>query len=417
MPTSFALWLIAMLQAVPSNGVPGTGVPLTLAQSRADRMSDLRYDLHFTIPAAATEPLAGRSTIRFQLKEASAPLSLDFSEPAQRITSLSVVAVTLKNHVVEGHVMRPAADLRAGSNEVRLAFLAGDASLNRNPEYLYTLFVPARAHLAFPCFDQPDLKARWTLALDVPSGWQVLANGAETAREESSGVVKVGFAETPPLPTYLFAFAAGKFSVETGERAGRTFRMFYRETDAAKVARNRDAIFDLHAASLAWLERYTSIPYPWGKFDFLLVPSFQFGGMEHSGAIFYNASGLLLDQSATQNQKLGRASLIAHETTHMWFGDLVTMRWFNDVWMKEVFANFMAAKIVNPSFPQVNHELRFLLAHHPAAYQVDRTAGTNAIRQELANLDEAGQMYGPIIYQKAPIVMRQLELIVGTKRF
>jgi aminopeptidase N len=101
----------------------------------------------------------------------------------------------------------------------------------------------------------------------------------------------------------------------------------------------------------------------------------------------------------------------------MWFGDLVTMRWFNDVWMKEVFANFMAAKIVNPSFPGVNHELRFLLAHYPTAYEVDRTAGTNAIRQPLANLNDAGQMYGPIIYQKAPIMMRQLEMIVGEPTF
>ena len=143
------------------------------------------------------------------------------------------------------------------------------------------------------------------------------------------------------------------------------------------------------------------------------MPSFQFGGMEHAGAIFYNAAGLLLDPSATQNQKLGRASLIAHETAHMWFGDLVTMRWFNDVWMKEVFANFMAAKIVNPSFPEINHELRFLLAHYPSAYDVDRTPGTNAIRQPLDNLDEAGSLYGAIIYQKAPIVMRQLETILG----
>ena len=193
--------------------------------------------------------------------------------------------------------------------------------------------------------------------------------------------------------------------------------MFHRETDAAKVARNREAIFDLHAAALAWLEQYTGIPYPWGKFDFLLVPSFQFGGMEHPGAIFYNASGLLLDQSATQNQLLGRASVIAHETAHMWFGDLVTMRWFNDVWMKEVFANFMAAKIVNPSFPTINHELRFLFSNYPTAYDVDRTAGTNAIRQALDNLDDAGTLYGAIIYQKAPIVMRQLERILGETPF
>ena len=139
--------------------------------------------------------------------------------------------------------------------------------------------------------------------------------------------------------------------------------------------------------------------------------------MEHAGAILYNASGLMLDESATQNQLLERASVIAHETSHMWFGDLVTMRWFDDVWMKEVFANFMAAKIVNPSFPDVNHELRFLLAHHPAAYQVDRTSGTNPIRQPLANLDDAGQLYGAIIYQKAPVVMRQLELMVGENSF
>ena len=139
--------------------------------------------------------------------------------------------------------------------------------------------------------------------------------------------------------------------------------------------------------------------------------------MEHAGKILYNASGLMLDESATQNQLLGRASVIAHETAHMWFGDLVTMRWFNDVWMKEVFANFMAAKIVNPSFPNVNHELRFLLSHYPAAYEVDRTTGANPIRQQLDNLNEAGGMYGAIIYQKAPIVMRHLEALLGADNF
>jgi aminopeptidase N len=101
----------------------------------------------------------------------------------------------------------------------------------------------------------------------------------------------------------------------------------------------------------------------------------------------------------------------------MWFGDLVTMRWFNDVWMKEVFANFMAAKIVNPSFPEVNHELRFLLSNYPSAYEVDRTPGANPIRQPLDNLNEAGSLYGAIIYQKAPIVMRHLESLMGEEAF
>jgi len=183
------------------------------------------------------------------------------------------------------------------------------------------------------------------------------------------------------------------------------------------VARSREAIFDLHARALEFLERYTAIPYPFGKFDFVAIPAFQFGGMEHAGKILYNAPGLLLDESATQNQQLGRASVIAHETAHTRFGDLVTMQWFNDVWMKEVFANFMAAKIVNPSFPTVNHELRFLLSNYPSAYEVDRTLGANPIRQRLDNLNEAGSMCGAIIYQKAPIVMRHLEALLGEDNF
>ena len=139
--------------------------------------------------------------------------------------------------------------------------------------------------------------------------------------------------------------------------------------------------------------------------------------MEHPGGILYRQASVLLDETATQNQMLGRASLIAHETAHMWFGDLVTMNWFDDVWTKEVFANFMAAKIVNPSFPDVDHELRFLTAHHPTAYSVDRTEGSNPIRQPLENLRFAGTLYGAIIYQKAPIVMQHLENRVGAESF
>ena len=189
--------------------------------------------------------------------------------------------------------------------------------------------------------------------------------------------------------------------------------MYHRETDAEKVAANRETIFDLHHQAVEWLETYTDRKLPFPKLDFVLLPAFQFGGMEHAGAIFYNAPFLFLDKTATQNQHLSRASLIAHETAHMWFGDLVTMKWFDDVWLKEVFANFMAAKIVNPTFPDIDHELRFFLQHYPPAYDVDRTAGANPIRQRLDNLKDAGSLYGPIIYQKAPIVMRQLEQILG----
>ncbi|MCB9080244.1 MAG: hypothetical protein H6555_00860 [Lewinellaceae bacterium] len=193
--------------------------------------------------------------------------------------------------------------------------------------------------------------------------------------------------------------------------------MFYRETDEAKVARNAATVFDLHGQAIAWLEEYTQIPFPFTKLDFVLLPGFQYGGMEHIGNIFYREPSLLLEENATENQQLGRARLIAHETAHMWFGDLVTMRWFNDVWLKEVFANFMAAKIVNPSFPKINHDLAFLLSSQPTAYGEDRSQGSHPIQQPLENLRDAGSLYGGIIYQKAPVVMRQLEAIMGETAF
>lgn len=399
---------------------PSEGITRALATDRAQRISRLRYDLALVVPESSKEPVRGRETIRFTLADPSRGLVLDFAQPADKVRSLAAggrkVPVS-PDSAINGHLVIPAAALRQGENTIEIEFLAGDESLNRNDEYLYSLFVPARASAAIPCFDQPDLKGALALTLEVPAGWHVIANGAERERATTGGRTVVRFEPTEPIPTYLFGFAAGKFSVERAERGGRTFRMFHRETDQPKVARNRDAIFDLHAKALSWLEDYTGRSYPFGKFDFVLIPAFQFGGMEHPGAVYYNATGLLLDETATQEQMLARASAIAHETAHMWFGDLVTMKWFDDVWLKEVFANLMAAKIVNPSFPTINHDLFFLISHYPSAYSVDRTAGANPVRQQLDNLNEAGSLYGAIIYDKAPIVMRQLEAILGEQPF
>ena len=405
---------------------PAPGIPLDVATRRAAIVKDLRYELALVIPREQKAAITGTMTARFALADASLPLVLDFAPGAANVTSVKVGGATVAATFPQDHIVVPASALTAGPTEIAVEFTAGDASLNRNPDFLYALFVPARAHLAIPVFDQPDLKARWTLELTYPGDWQAVSNGAPGTIGEiaffdgparGGSAVTLRFAETQPLPTYLFSFVVGDFKVEQAVRNGRTFRFYHRETDAAKVARNVEAIFDLHARAIAFMEEYTGIPYAFGKFDFVGIPAFQFGGMEHAGKILYNATGLLLDESATQNQYLGRASVIAHETAHMWFGDLVTMRWFNDVWMKEVFANFMAAKIVNPSFPEVNHDLRFLYAHYPAAYEVDRTAGANAIRQPLDNLNEAGSLYGAIIYQKAPIVMRHLEAVLGVESF
>jgi aminopeptidase N len=396
---------------------PSPGVPRDLALNRAERVSGLAYDLRLRVPASRTDPIRGVLVASFTLSQPSQGLAFDFAQPADRLHAVTVNDESTPAVVENGHIVLPADRLSAGPNTVRFEFTAGDESLNRQDEFLYSLFVPARASQAIPCLDQPDLKAQWRLSLDVPAGWTAVSNGRESGRVATADHVGYVFEETAPISTYLFAFAAGRFSVESDTRAGRTVRMFHRETDAARIARNREAIFDQHAQALAWLEDYTRIAYPFGKFDIVLIPSFQFSGMEHPGAVYYNANSLLLDATATQNQLLSRANVISHEVAHMWFGDFVTMPWFDDVWMKEVFANFMAAKIVNPAFPEMNHDLRFLTQHHPAAYDVDRTSGTNAIRQPLDNLNAAGSLYGAIIYQKAPIVMRQLERLMGETAF
>jgi aminopeptidase N len=398
----------------------GAGIPLELAELRARTISDIRYHFELKIPEQLTAPVSGRVEVSLTWNDPLAhDLVLDFMSPESRVQGLTVNDKPAVPQLINDHVVVPASALRPGPNQLELDFNAGDEALNRNDEFLFTLFVPDRAHFSLPVFDQPNLKARYSLTLEVPEGWMAVANGPlleEEADSEGAGRA-LRFAETEPLPTYLFAFVAGKFEVEQEERNGRMLRMIHRETDAEKLARNREALFTLHFAALDWLERYTAIPYPFEKLDFVLIPAFQYSGMEHAGAILYRDRRLLLDESATQNDYLGRASLIAHETAHMWFGDLVTMEWFDDVWMKEVFASFMAAKIVEPSFPEVNHDLRFLLDHHPDAYRVDRTAGANQIRQPLENLNEAGSLYGAIIYNKAPIMMRQLELAVGETPF
>lgn len=402
-----------MMQVSEDAGPEPSGVTEARAIERRQRVSDVVYDLKLRVPAERTGDIAGTMTMSFSLGHSRTPLVIDFGPADRRLTSTVVNSVPTQVTTANGHIIVPARALADGDNSITFEFVAGDEPLNRQDDLLYSLLVPARASQAFPCFDQPDIKARWRFALDVPRGWTAVSNGREAGKVTTGTVDSFLFDETSPIPTYLFAFAAGRFEVETVVRPHRTFRIFHRETDGDRITRNRDAIVDQHEQALSWMERYTAIPYAFGKFDIVLIPSMQFSGMEHPGAIFYNADLLLLDTSASRAQELSRANVIAHETAHMWFGNFVTMTWFNDVWMKEVFANFMAAAMVNPAFPEMHHDLRFFTQHYPAAYDVDRTAGANPIRQPLDNLNDAGSLYGPIIYQKAPIAMRQLEMLIG----
>ncbi len=392
------------------------GVSWELAQHRKQTISNIRYEIELDIPGDMNKPIHGSETIRFQLSKTDQDVVLDFRQPSNYIHNVMMQGESVDYQAESEHIVIPAQHFKTGENEVTIQFRAGDMSLNRNEEFLYTLFVPDRAATAIPCFDQPNLKGKYTLTLHTPLDWNALANGPLIKEEKSKNSRTFYFGETKPVSTYILAFATGKFDIITQSRNGYEMTMFHRETDSSKVARNADAIFDLHGDALEWMENYTGIKYTFQKFDFALIPGFQYGGMEHPGAIFYKDASLFLESSATKSQYLSRAGLIAHETAHMWFGDLVTMNWFDDVWTKEVFAGFMGGKIVNPAFPEINHDLRFL-SNYASAYGVDRSQGANQIRQPLENLNMAGTLYGSIIYAKAPVVMKHLELMVGEETF
>ncbi|WP_369013463.1 M1 family metallopeptidase [Flavobacterium anhuiense] len=412
----FFILIFNSFSQVKENELLENGVLEQLAKFRKKQISDLQYILSFEIPNQKSENINSSLIVNLSLSDLSQPLIFDFKEKTSNIKTIEANGKKLSIVHENGHIVIPVSALVSGKNTVLISFIAGNLSLNRNDDFLYTLLVPDRASTLFPCFDQPDLKATYKLSLSVPKDWSVLAGADVVEKLEKGDFTAYTFGESDKMSTYLFSFVAGKFKSVT-QKPGLEMTMLYRENSPEKFRVSADTIFNLHQQSLEFLEKYTNYKFPFQKLDFASIPVFQYGGMEHIGAIQYRESTLFLDNSATDTEKLNRAKLIAHETSHMWFGDLVTMKWFDDVWMKEVFANFMADKIMNPIFPKVNHNLQFFTAHYPSAYAEDRSLGTHPIKQHLANLKNAGSLYGAIIYNKAPIMMRQLEASMGAAAF
>ena len=393
------------------------GISKELAVYRKSQVSAVSYDLSFAIPKEKESPIVSQLLLKVNVSDTREPLYLDFNEKKENLKSVVVNGKTISILHEKEHLIIPKEYLVKGKNTVEVGFIAGELSLNRNDDFLYTLLVPDRASTLFPCFDQPDIKATYTLSITAPKGWSVLAGAPLFKQTDLGDFLQYQFESSDLMSTYLFSFVAGEFKNVSKNVDNFPMTMLYRENNPEKINQSTDSIFSLHRQAVSFLEKYTQHQFPFKKIDFATIPVFQYGGMEHVGAIQYRESKLFLDNSATDSEKLIRGKLIAHEVSHMWFGDLVTMKWFNDVWMKEVFANFMADKIMNPAFPNINHKLQFLATHYPSAYDEDRTKGTHPIRQNLENLKNAGSLYGNIIYNKAPIMMRQLEATMGKELF
>ena len=419
-----AILLPTQAKAQESDARYDEGVSRELAEWRKQTIDDVKYQLYFDLVENK-----GVVSIDYTIDKAQ-EIIIDF-----RNTEL-ITYVGLGDSYecpefacANEHIILPASETRRGQNAITIHFDIDNQSLNRSEDFLYTLLVPDRARTLFPCFDQPDMKASYQLNLIIPETWVAVSNTAECEVELIDDHIAlyfdrrlgddervVSFQPTEPLSTYLFSFVAGELYSTTYDDGHHHFTAYYRETDPERLTQ-LDDIFSQVAASLEWLEEYTGIDYPFAKYDFVMLPGFQYGGMEHTGATLYNDSQMFLGANATLEEYLRRTQLIAHETAHMWFGDYVTMEWFDDVWTKEIFANYFAARMTEPLYPDVNHRLNRLKTYTQAAYNEDRTYGATAIHQELDNLRNAGLIYGQTIYNKAPIVLDKIVELMGEEAF
>ena len=282
----FLLLATCALAAVPA------GVPRDLARRRAAEISGLRYHVSFVlVPRAATT--SGREELSFTLKSPQ-PVLLDYRDGSvERMTvNGNPVAAALEN----GHLLLPADQLRAGENSVTLEFTSAVAPAGKpiiryedkddGSEYIYTLFVPMDASMAFPCFDQPDLKGRFQLQVTAPRDWTVISNTApENSASAASGQVRTTFGETQPLSTYLFAFAAGPFR-KVNEAVLDVPGLYVRKSKFERAENEAPEVQRIAKRGIAYLSSYFAQPFPFPKYDMVLIPGFPYGGMEHAGATF-----------------------------------------------------------------------------------------------------------------------------------
>jgi aminopeptidase N len=194
-------------------------------------------------------------------------------------------------------------------------------------------------------------------------------------------------------------------------------RLYVRQSKVKQAQAEAPEIFRITRQGIVHLSEFFDSPFPFPKYDFVLIPGFAYGGMEHAGSTFFREESLLFRSVPTTGDKLGRASLLLHELAHQWFGDLVTMRWFDDLWLKEGFANFMAFESMTTLYPPRDIWKRFYQSHKPAAYAIDSTKGTTPIYQEVRNLKDAKSAYGAIVYSKAHGILKALRFLLGDEQF
>ena len=253
-----------------------TGVPLDMATYRRSQVADVVYNLSFVIPEKKNLPIISRVTLELTVNDLSNPVYLDFKEDKNLISSVAVNENIIETIHEKEHLIIPLEVLQLGKNTIDIGFTAGELSLNRNDDYLYTLLVPDRARTVFPCFDQPDIKASYVVKIIAPSAWEVLCGAPLASKETAEAFTTYQFEASDKMSTYLFSFVAGQFEKVTSQDTKREMNMLYRETNEEKITASTARIFELHQSSLDFLEDYTQVDFPFKKFDFATIPGFQY---------------------------------------------------------------------------------------------------------------------------------------------
>ena len=391
------------------------------AQARANVISNVQYDLTFFL--SEHSQFSAISTVHFDLSSVPKSLTLDLNKA--NIKQFSINGTKVYPNYNGAYIVINQSLLVSGNNTVVVEFTREHSTngegLHRfvdpvdNNVYLYSHFEPAAAQQMFAVFDQPDLKATYQINVHAPKDWQVISAMRETNVVDQGDTNLWTFPVTPKLSPYNFSMHAGPYKVWEDNSGRYPMRLFSRQSVADQVT--PQDWFTYTKQGLAFFDRYFGIDYPFKKYDQVLVPDFLYGAMENAGAITFSEDRFLFNAQMTAEQKERLAGVIMHEMAHQWFGDLVTMKWWNGLWLNESFASFMGT-LATSEATEFSHAWRtFYASGKQAAYHQDSLVTTHPIEVPVPTSQNAFDNIDAITYQKGASTIKQLRHLLGEETF
>ncbi|HWW70581.1 MAG TPA: aminopeptidase N, partial [Duganella sp.] len=391
------------------------------AAARSARVGNVDYTLEFALTGG--ESFSGTTTLAFDLSDASQPLTIDLDKAT--IASLTVNGKAVAPRYNQWFITLAPADLKAGRNTVTIAYTRPHSTngegLHRMVDpvdgrvYTYSHFEPAAAHQMFALFDQPDLKGTFQVTVTTPADWVVSSTMRESGVTEVAGGKRWNFPRSKKLSPYNFSMHAGPYKVWEDNSGPYPMRLFARQSVAALVS-PKDW-FHYTSRGLKFFDQYFGVPYQFEKYDQLLVPDFLYGAMENAAAITFGERSFLHRDEMTAAQRESLAGVILHEMAHQWFGDLVTMKWWNGLWLNESFASFMGTLATAEATEFGNAWQRFYSDGKQSAYTQDQRVTTHPIETPVPSTANAFDNIDAITYSKGASTLKQLRHLLGEEAF